>query len=326
MPKKVKKIIYTVIIFTLGFILAVTLTTNAAENLASSSVGYDNSISGSSKTTVKEALDELYEKASNIKFNLKCKRATILHLESCTNSDTSAFCQADGYAIGDTVTYGSLGTSGTLTSGDAFDCDVNGDGIYNASTERFYYVTDLSSNSNYAVLIYYNNVSSGKPSNTIAYPYDKSNVNNNGPVTAITQLPTTDQWSNVSLSNTKRAIITQTGTTSTSAGTLSDSFSYTGYSARLLTTQEINTGCSITVGNKTIGELSSKCQYLMENTKYTNSSYIYGYWLEIPYATSSNIAWIVNVQNRSVRYNEVYRTDNIGVRPVIEVLKSDIEY
>lgn len=42
--------------------------------------------------------------------------------------------------------------------GDAFDCNVNGDGTYNQVTESFYYVTDLDSNT--VVLVYYNNVSS----------------------------------------------------------------------------------------------------------------------------------------------------------------------
>ena len=36
-----------------------------------------------------------------------------------------------------TITYGSLELSGTLTIGDAFDCDVNGDGVYNSETEIF---------------------------------------------------------------------------------------------------------------------------------------------------------------------------------------------
>ena len=48
--------------------------------------------------------------------------------------------------------YGTI-SSGNLKSGDAFDCDVNGDGKYNSDTERFYYVTDM--NDSTAVLIMY---------------------------------------------------------------------------------------------------------------------------------------------------------------------------
>ena len=62
----------------------------------------------------------------------KCQRAAIstLHTEPCTNSsDTSYYCRADGYAANDTITYGNTTTTnGVLTVGDAFDCDVNGNG------------------------------------------------------------------------------------------------------------------------------------------------------------------------------------------------------
>jgi hypothetical protein len=332
MPKKVRKIIYITIGFVFGFIIAITLTTNAASQLASESVGYDNTNSGSTKTTVKDAIDELYEKANSCSNNkYKCKRATKLHTEICTNS-SSSYCQGDGYSLNDTVTYGSLGTKGTLTSGDAFDCDVNGDGEYDATTERFYYVSDYYDpstkifNSDYAVLIYYSNVLSGSSSNSNC-AYDSSGKNNNGPVTALAQLPKATQWSNVSLLNTTRAVITETGSSSTSSGNLPTNFSYVGYAARLITVQEINSGCSITVGTLTTGELSSKCQYLLENTKYTNSSNVtYGLWLETATASSSSHAWSVYGSNRSVRSNAVSSTGSIGVRPAIEVLKSDIEY
>ena len=99
-----------------------------------------------------------------------CKRATTLHTEECTQKDTTNYCGGAGYTIAGsrgttTITYGNLGTSGALTSGDAFDCDVNGDGVYDSNTERFYYVSDYYNTStkafesDTAVLIYYNNVS-----------------------------------------------------------------------------------------------------------------------------------------------------------------------
>jgi hypothetical protein len=258
-----------------------------------------------------------------------------LHTETCNNGSSSSnyYCYADGYTIGSTVTYGSLGTEGTLTSGDAFDCDVNGDGKYDPETERFYYVSDYYNtstktfNNNYAVLIYYNNVSDGKPSNSTSYAYDLSGKNNNGPVTALAQLPTTKQWSNVSLLNTTRAIITNNGSTSTKAGTLPTAFSYEGYAARLLTVQEINLGCSTAIGSYTTGELSSKCKYLMENTKYTTSSNAtYGTWLETPDSSVNYGAWRIYSYFRSVYSHKVDTTSSFSVRPVIEVLKTDISY
>ena len=266
----------------------------------------------------------------NTKGTVMCKRATVLHKEICTNTDTNGYCQADGYSINSEIEYGSLGTKGTLSSGDAFDCDVNGDGTYDPDTERFYYVSDttngITTDSNTAVLIYYSNVSSGTSSNSATYAYDSSNENWHGPVTAIKQLPTTSQWK-TRLTNTKRQITTETGTTSTTGGTLPTAFSYEGYAARLLTAQEVNTGCGFTIGNYTPGELSTKCKYLMENTKYSNASNnAYGEWLETPYLSDLLHTWVVSCDYRNIGYNDVSNSYFDSVRPAIEVQKSNISY
>ena len=244
-----------------------------------------------------------------------CKRATVLHTETCNRTDTNG-CKSNS-ATSNTVTYGNLGTKGTLTSGDAFDCDVNGDGTFDPTTERFYYVSNLDTNSNYAVLIYYNNVSGGVPNNTATFAYDSAGTpRENGPVTAKIQLPTTTQWSNVSLSNTTRTIKDETGTEYIS-------FSYEGYAARLLTAQEVNSTCGITVGNSNRGQLDN-CKYLMENTEYTNSSLINGYWLESVHSSDAPFAWRVYTSNRSVNLSTASYSSYNGVRPAIEVLKSKI--
>ncbi len=261
-----------------------------------------------------------------------CKRATTLHTETCTNEDATGYCQADGYALNDTITYGNLGTTGTLTSGDAFDCDVNGDGVYDAEAERFYYVSDMTNgvtqDSNTAVLIYYNNVSGGVASNSTTYAYDSSRKNNNGPVTAIKQLPTTSQWSNVSLTNSTRAITNESGGNTTGAGDLPTAFSYEGYAARLLTYQEIYSGCyDGTININSTKGLKSKCGYLVENTKYSsNDLKTYGEWLESPYLSDSRFVWSVYGDGRCVGSDAASYTSIIGVRPAIEVAKSRIDF
>ena len=212
----------------------------------------------------------------------------------------------------------------TLTSGDAFDCDVNGDGTYDENTERFYYVTDMDDST--AVLIYYNNVSKGKPNNSTTYAYDSSGENWHGPRTAIEQLPSTSEWKNVSLKNSTRAILNENGGNTTKGETLPDSFSYAEKAARLLTAQEINKACGIKVGKWITGELDT-CNYLMENTKYSNASIgNYGYWLENARSDHSDIAWLVSGFDRIVGSNTVNTAGDCGVRPAIEVLKSNIEY
>ena len=344
--KNIKKIIRdnkrVVIAFILGGIALGTYGVYAATVISASDVSYSNASSGISSTNVQGAIEELNTKATTkIKEaeakcptgytctkNPICKRATALHKETCTQ--TSNYCAGDGYTNGSEIEYGSLGTEGTLASGDAFDCDVNGDGEYDPATERFYYVSDatngITSDNDTAVLIYYSNVSAGVPSNSTTYAYDSSNNNYYGPRTAIQQLPTTSQWK-TTLTNTKRQITTETGTTSTSGGTLPTEFSYEGYAARLLTAQEVNAGCGFTIGSYTTGELSTKCKYLMENTKYSNdSNKAYGEWLESPRAANSYNVWYVSGYSSYVNYDSANYSSDFGVRPAIEVLKSDISY
>ena len=255
-----------------------------------------------------------------------CKRATVLHTEECTQTDSQYFCSGAGLS-GKTITYGNLGTTGVLTSGDAFDCDVNGDGVYDASTERFYYVSDYydtntkTFDSNYATLIYYNNVSSGQPADKV-YAYDSSGENWHGPATAIAQLPTSSQWNNVSLKNSTRTILNENGGNITTGGTLPSNFSYEGYSARLLTIQEIRQGTNISTSKG--GELDN-FTYLLENTIFqSNNNVAWHWWLETPLSNNSSLAWRIIGNFRGVYNFPIF--DVNAVRPAIEVLKTNISY
>ena len=270
-----------------------------------------------------------------------CKRAVKLHEETCSQTDGTFYCSGAGYTNSGskgttTITYGSCGTSGSLTSGDAFTCDVNGDGDFDELTERFYYVSDYYDTTNKifdnstAVLIYYNNVTSGVSCNNNKYAYDLQN-NYNGPRTLALQLPTTIQWNNVSLKNTPRQILDAEGNNIIVDHNISYNlpiFDYSKYAARFLTTQELNSACDTTIGNMMTGELD-KCNYMMENTKYANSSIVnYGPWLETPFSSSTewNRVWSVFSNVRYVYNYGVSLSDSNGARPVIEIPKSAIAY
>ena len=271
-----------------------------------------------------------------------CKRAVKLHEETCSQTSTSIYCSGAGYTTSgskgtSTITYGSCGTSGTLSSGDAFTCDVNGDGEFDELVERFYYLSDYYNTSSKtfendtAVLIYYNNVTSGVSCNNNVYLYCASaNSNRYGPLSIRYYLPTTLQWSNVELKNTTRAILAEYKTTHDSAttpgGTLPTNFSYEGYSARFLTAKELMNGCGLTqVNDFGEGELES-CNYLMENTRFSKKSLgSFGYWLETPNASDSNSALSVDTAGRLIRAYAVRYISN-GIRPVIEVPKTKISY
>lgn len=275
-----------------------------------------------------------------------CKRAEVFHKEKCSQS--SGYCADDGYALNADITYGNLTTTnGVLTVGDAFDCDVNGDGIFNQENERFYYISSLTNgvtvNDGVAVLVFYNNVKNGLSSiegGGYALSADTGssdrNQNFHGPVTAIKDLPTLEgenAWSNTKLTNTERQITNEEGTSISEEEVLPGgddnhpSFSYSGHSARLITFQEVKNGCYD--GNNeidTAGGLSTKCKFLFENTKYSKSSNTtFGGWLETPDSSDITMAWHVASDFSGIGEDTVSRTSFRGIRPVIEVLTQDIE-
>ena len=267
-----------------------------------------------------------------------CKRATTLHTEECTQTDESLYCSREGYIASgskgtSTITYGNLGTKGSLNSGDAFDCDVNGDGEYNPETERFYYVSDYYNTStkkfesDTAVLIYFNNVNSGNPSTDSTYAYDSSGENWHGPRTLIAQLPTKNQWSNVSLKNVTRTIFNEISGNTTTGGTLPSNFSYEGYAARLLTVEEIRQATrKSNIPTLKVGELNNAI-YLMENTRFSSKNNgPWAWWLENSSSNYSNMAQNASGNTCNVNGNYVQDAGGNGVRPAIEVSKINIDY
>lgn len=111
---------------------------------------------------------------------LACKFATELHVEPCKNSSSGGCANNGGYRVNDEITYGSLASEESPKYGDAYDCDVNFDGVFDAETERFYYLRSLNGNT---VMFYYNNLIQTDKE----YPE------------ALTYLPTSSTWSNPAL-------------------------------------------------------------------------------------------------------------------------------
>ena len=245
----------------------------------------------------------------DIKISSKiCKRARTLHSETCTSSSTTGYCTAGGTSI----TYGQLGNTGVLTSGDAFDCDVNGDGTYDPATERFYYVTDL--NSTTAILLFYTTTSSdGKRSVGVRPPYDSSGVNYNGPVTAASVLPTKTAWPKATLYNNPAQIYNyEGGTTVEYSGTHTlPKYKYTT-AARLLTYSEY---------------LKLPKDIFWEDFGGTSGQYFPNcLWLNTPSQTSPQVFVIHAPYQLNISTYPSTPNNSCGVRPVIEVKKTDIDY
>ena len=181
-------------------------------------------------------------------------------------------------------------TSEDLMLGDKLYCDVNGDGTYNESTEIFYYLKDLDSDSTSAVLIY-NNVTSPD-----YVAYSKTNTLN-GPTIASKYLPTISEWPNVSLTKAIRDIKSQ------DSDFIIKDFNYSGYAARLPSLSEVESCAN--EGNCPITGVI---------------------WLETP-KTQSNALYLFAP---ALGYNQIRDYDvtslTASVMPVIEVPKSRISY
>lgn len=233
----------------------------------------------------------------------KCQRAKTLHSITCTSSSTEGYCKAEHRK--DSITFGQIGTSGKLASGDAFDCDVNGDGIFNDATERFYYVSDL--NSSTAILIYY--------TYTNRYPYNARSSNSySGPITAVEALPTTTKWSNISLVQKTSQIYNHSGGTtvvdsSNKTHTL-PKYTYTT-AARLLTLTEYNKITNTDIFWENFGNMDPNCV-----------------WLNTPLASGggSQVMAVYNPAYTSIATMPYSVSTSCAVKPVIEVSKGLIVY
>lgn len=269
-----------------------------------------------------------------------CKRATSLHTQICEQNYGK--CTDSGHQTGDTIIYGSYGEKETLKSGDAFDCDVNGDGTYDPQTERFYYVSDYYNTStkqfedDTAVLIYYTNITKNSDGTVTPYTsgsegdieYNTNGDQTAGPTTIITNLPTTSEWKNVKLKNNLRDILAENNEGyveyNNVISNLPKKFSYEGYAARLLTAQEVGKSCNITIKDGSPISIPTTCEYLHENTQYSikNSYVTGGYYTETRSSASYPSAWGIE------EYARIYDRDityTFGTRPVIDVPKSKIE-
>ena len=278
-----------------------------------------------------------------------CVRATTLHTEECTQTDERDFCSAVGYTAtgskGTTITYGQIGTKGSLATGDAFDCDVNGDGVYDSQTERFYYVSDYYNTttkefeSDKATLIYYNNTTKGIADNTSDSFIEYNSNIEEGPITAITNLPTKTQWTNIVLQNEKRAILTDIGLNKLIFTEFEDpdyymeynfpkDFDYSLYATRILIRQELEKNCV----KNSYGDIDAeKCNFLFENTKFSSDSIdSHGYWLENPYGGIEGFVSRIEVKSdfcfSYLSQFDASDRESVGTRPVIELLKSKIDY
>lgn len=261
----------------------------------------------------REFSEQVVDELEGLAPNYKCKRATTLHTETCSEGKTCTY--SNHMQIGDVITYGNIGTSG-LSLGDAYDCDVNGDGTYNQNTERFYYLRDETENtsSSNALLVYYSNTlynsnATMNYNSSVGTKYNTVNNSYQGPTKAVVSLPSKTVWKNTdSFSANAGYVLDELGSTKTF-------ISYTDYGARLLTYKDVKEQCGTNA-------IYNQCNFLLENTKYANNS-LEGLWLSTPSSNGTPYAWYIN-SGGGLSYQ--YITFEYGVRPVIAIKKENIEY
>ena len=220
--------------------------------------------------------------------SLLCRKATSLHTAVCP---TNAACNKAGYSETGSrgtniVTFGII-PHAELEAGNAYDCDVNSDGIYDDETERFYYLTTKGDN---AVLISHTNYE-GEEGQIIINNYIYSE--------ALTKLPQKikNEWKNVRITFSNPEDDTDTNV----------------YAARFPTYDEIKqaTGKSSLTA---VGSLDNY-PYLMENTMFVGVGRS-GIWLESDTANDSYYRIHTGTGQRRVTVDS---TTKNAARPVIEV-------
>ena len=203
------------------------------------------------------------------------------------------------------------GTEGALEVGDTFNCDVNGDGLFDSNLEKFYYISNYYNqqtktfDSSIVVLIHSLNSSGGFTVTTNSpVMWNTESTTNNGPV-AVDANFASDNWINIKLKNNPRDIFSGYGST----GSKYTTFEYTK-SVRLLTVEEYNFGCNP----------KSKCNFLWGSDAEVGD----GIWLENIASSSNATIYVLKSSSNELSTDSV--NANYMARAVIEVSKSSIVY
>lgn len=203
------------------------------------------------------------------------------------------------------------GEDGTLVVGDAFKCDVNGDGIFDEGHEKFYYISNFynqSSNSfdpSVTVLIHSLNSNSGNVVSTNSpVKWNNTLTLDNGPASLKDNFPSSN-WLNVVLKANPRKIMIGYNSTNSML-----SFQYPN-STRLLTVEEFLYGCNPV----------SKCNFLFNTMEAETGN---GIWLENIASKDNKTVYIIDSTTHELSTDTV--TSSNMLRTVIDVSKDSIAY
>lgn len=236
-----------------------------------------------------------------------CKAATKLH----TNDSGS-------------VTYGTL-PNGTIKAGDAFDCDVNGNNVFEEEFERFYYLAPENGEvtSTRYVLIYSSNTALF--GSIVLKTTDKTSSYSAGvienvqaaPKTAVKSLPTKDMWNNTSLLAPGKVNITDESKVVVKV----PNYDYSNTLTRFPRLTEMMS----VINKNTISDLTNNNSLSAYSFLFENLGTIKGYWFEEVASSSKTEGWVVDNTKKSVSKVSTGST-NYGTRPVIVVEKENVYF
>lgn len=218
-----------------------------------------------------------------------CKVATSLHKEPCAQTGSNG-CLGSGFSALQDIEYGHLvDSSSAVSPGAAYNCDVDYDGVFDDTTERFYYFGTENGN---AKLIHYANMGNTGIvyADAIAalpnYALDQQN-------------PSIPVWDNPNL------VIHTTG-------------DYAGKAARFMTYPEITNG--LWDGTSTnIRPNSRSSLYLFEKSAFANTNITDGIWLE---KTSDTVKNRIQTRSRGLTHGN---TSTNAPRATIDIPDAFLE-
>ena len=219
--------------------------------------------------------------------DIVCKKATTKHVETC---DTGGGCLKHTYSVGDPISYGILPFTDTPAAGYAYDCDVNSDGVFDAATERFYYMReDTTGGAENAVLVHFTSFDENGQMDSSAsrynYTYDAGK----------TYLPDNTVWTNPALTTID------------------------GKVSRYINAEDIKKACGDPIVYSNTAYLSG-CQYLMENSRYQSGTLgRSGIWID---KIDNNV---YRIQASTVNIEKKDLSSSNTVRPVIEIPYNTLE-
>ncbi len=238
-----------------------------------------------------------------------CKKVTNdnnLHTETCHSGGCRV--SAINIPVNSTITYGTTYGPSSPIAGDAYDCDVNNDGTYNAQTEygkfteRFYFLRQIDNGNDEATgaLVYYTSVDSSGPVDSQHNTSIGSTNYNDALVWLPTKTTTNTPWNNPGLI---------------------DFDSGNGKISRLLNFADLSAVCGPISGEKGASYFADCGKwFLFENSKFQSTSLgRAGIWLE-PVGSQH-----YRIQAQTAQVGKVETSSNNTIRPVIEIPLSAFE-